>query len=250
MDSHETIADIKDRIQDTEGIPPDQQRLIYAGKQLEDPRTLSDYNIYKKCVVHLVLRLRGGYQLCIRYGMLPHNLHRYSQGTALRQGIGSRKLVVAPPSLEHTIGEIKDLISDQQGIPVEQMRLLYAGNELPDNIQLSSQNLQSGEPLHLVLGSGSLDDPVLPGAYPVDNRRAASEGSDDSLRDHKPDRLANLYNLDDDEELIRKPISRRAYLDSEEDNDEGDGDEAGDTAEADPNVVQELLAKWTTVYNR
>eukprot|EP00617_Octactis_speculum_P004996 CAMPEP_0185791254 /NCGR_PEP_ID=MMETSP1174-20130828/158269_1 /TAXON_ID=35687 /ORGANISM="Dictyocha speculum, Strain CCMP1381" /LENGTH=123 /DNA_ID=CAMNT_0028486179 /DNA_START=431 /DNA_END=802 /DNA_ORIENTATION=- len=114
-----------------EGVPTDQQRLIFGGKQLEGQKTLADYDVKEDSTFHMVLRLRGGMQLFVK--------------------TLDGKTVTVDAEEEDTIEDIKNRIMEKEGVPTDQQRLIFGGKQLEGQKTLADYDVKEDSTFHMVL---------------------------------------------------------------------------------------------------
>ena len=131
VEKDDTIENLKRKICDKQGVPADQQRLIFSGKQLENGNTIGDYSMQQGSTVHLVLHLRGGMQIFVK--------------------TLSGRTITVETDANDSIEELKRKIEAKEGIPARDQRIIYAGKSLDEQNTVGDYSIQNGSNLYLVL---------------------------------------------------------------------------------------------------
>ena len=129
--SSDTLKETKIKIENKEKIPIEQQRLLFAGKELEDNKTFNDYNIKNEDTIHLALRLKGVMKILIK--------------------TINQKILNLDANYSDTIKDIKIKIEEKEGIlPNHKYKLIFSGKKLEDSKTLEYYNIKNGTILYLV----------------------------------------------------------------------------------------------------
>ena len=168
----DTVAAVKLRVQQQEGTAPEQQRLIFAGSQLEDYKTLQECNVIKDCTIHLVTSTRSQSHSPppapppVSFLPARANVSEAPPPPPVSVQVFAKlltgKTVPLTVQLSHTVASVKDQVHDAEGIPSQQQRLIFGGVEMDDALTLMHYNVQKEGTIHVVIKRAPSPPPPPP----------------------------------------------------------------------------------------